>query len=229
MELSKYDIIDRFLNGELTPEELAAFDQKIQQDEDLADMLAFQLSLRKSIREEKHEEIRETLDAMLPPTQKGRYLFMPYSAIAAAIAALVLMVYAFNQFWGEKDRPLLSEAEAQQETGRILNRDAAEFQTLGGAAGILRLKEKHADYLAHRHRCDLIDLSYYAGAYSLFVEQNFAAAVQQLRCAEGFRPDVPRLLVIAHCGAGDIEAARALVSAQGISLDSLPRGVVERL
>jgi hypothetical protein len=225
MEGSKYDIIDRFLNDELTQEELETFDRQLQEDEDLAEMLAFQLGVRKSLQEEKRRQVRAELDAQLPPVESVRYLFRPYMALAAAVVALLFLIYGLSQFWGEKAPPLLSEAESQQEVQRILERDAVEFQTMGTTGGIALLEAKSAAYLAQSNACEFMDLSYYAGVYSLLVASDYAAAITQLTCAQGFREDVPRLLLIAYCGAGDIQAARDLILTHGMAIDALPPGV----
>jgi hypothetical protein len=74
-----------------------------------------------------------------------------------------------------------------------------------------------------------MDLSYYAGVYSLLIQKDFGAAIQQLTCALGFRDDVPRLLVIAYCGAGNTDAARDIIRDQDIPEASLPVGVFSRL
>lgn len=229
MEASKYDIIDRFLNNELTPAELAEFDKQIQQDEDLAEMLAFQLGLRKSRQAESRKQVRVSLDAQLPPVQPVRALYRPYLVLAAAVATLMIMIYGLSQFFGEKPPPLLSEAETENTLQHILERDAVAFQTMGAPDGKALLEAKYADYLRQSNACELIDLSYYAGVYSLLVKSDFPAAVAQLTCAKGFREDVPLLLVIAYCGAGDTEAARDLVQTQHIPVDSLPTGVVHAL
>ena len=100
-EEATYTWIDRYLKGELTPEEMDDFEQRLRSDKEFADQVATQTqahyvargSARDELRKELKERFRQTHAESVQPKPSTRPLYLFLLGAAAAIAILMLWVF----------------------------------------------------------------------------------------------------------------------------------------
>lgn len=175
------------------------------------------------------------LDKALAGDRSPRLMRLSYR-IAAAAAAVLLIVAIGAVLFFQGRAQLFSKKEALAEVNRIIENNQTDLRNAGGAADLALLRDYRQELAEKTNPCDYKDLSYYAGVYNLFIERDFKAALSLLQCVEAprnegrhFRPDVPRLLVIAYAGVGDYARALSTLKTYDVPAAELPPNVRKRL
>lgn len=227
----KYQMIDTFLNGEFSPAEVRAFEQRLLEDKELASILAFHLQMRKSARDEKKRRVLEAVELALNiPEDEPKTIRLEWYKIAAAVFLILAATLVFVRLFSGSE--VMPATVARSEFRQILERERATLTVAGEAGGAERIMEYKRQLSEKAGACDYKELCYFTGIHYLFVERNYTRAIELLRCVEApqnggrhFRPDVPRLLVIACVCNGDTAEGIRLSRYYRIDPDSLPGGI----
>ena len=106
------EYIDRFFNGELSPEETQHFEKRIIDDPEFADEVTFYLSARQILQEEVIKEKKERFRQLLKEDntfsknfQTGRVRKLWMYNVAAAAAVIVFAFFAWYLFFSKASSP----------------------------------------------------------------------------------------------------------------------------
>jgi len=231
------ELIERFLNEELSTAELAGFDKKVQSDTAFAKEVGKQVSLRQALQEQRKEEIialtGQSKPYVEPPNNFSKYWR------GLGLVLLIVAGYFGYQFWQQKQL----ESERKQELERVIQRERPNLEVAGNN---WRLKIANGDYKAalndleaeiaqSSEPCFDKEIHYYSGILLCYVQENYALATKRLECALENSPnisllkDVPIHLAYSLVHSGEIKGAQNLVFQQKIDPNILPESVRNQL
>jgi len=231
MNEDKIERLSRFLDNDLSPEELQSFDQELQSDEALRSMLALHLQLKASGKAAQRQEVAALLDEALETTSLRVQSFRPMLwKIAASLLFLVVAWWGIKTWTSKED--VLAVAAGEKMYQAIMTRESAAL-TVAGEGNI----EKMRTLLQQKpDPCNYKDLCYFVGVHELFQRRDYDQAIKLLRCTEApanngrhFREDVPVLLVIAYTSSGQIASARQVITQYNLDTSRLPAGIREKI
>jgi hypothetical protein len=231
MNEDKTERLSRFLDNDLSPEELKSFEQELQSDEALRSMLAMHLQLKAAGKAEQRQQIATMLDEALQTTPLRVQSFRPMLwKIAASLLFLVVAWWGIKTWTSKED--VLARAAGEKMYQAIMTRERAALTV----AGDWNIEQMRAALQQKSDPCNYKDLCYFVGVDELFQQGDYAKAIELLRCTEApanngrhFREDVPFLLVIAYTASGQSESARQLVSQYGLDKSQFPVSIREKI
>lgn len=229
------EILDKFLEGSLSATQLADFEKQLQTDPALANALAVQLTIRKQLRDEARKEVAINLDQALQGKNRQLVLLRPYHIVLVA-ASILLLIIAGLSIFSHQQQEIFTNKEGLQALNGIIKANQIDLVNAGEGSKVELLLKYKAELAQKSNPGDYKDLNYYVGAYNLYAEKNFQAAIVHLKCVEApqnggqhFRPNVPYLLVLAYTGAGNVDTALSLIKKYKLRTDQWPIKVRRKL
>lgn len=243
MDQADHDIIQRYLNQEMSSEERAAFDRSLQTNDDLAKLLAFEIATRKAAKANRLKEI----DSMVEEYGKPKSLNQGLWKYAAMIAFLVVAGLSYY-FWPSENTEILMQKKDEIALDKIIENSEDELDVAGsGMAGLLVDKKyteaaiELRDFLDLKktqglNPCDYRTENLYLGSISLYHTKKYDDAVAYLRCAErNTKPDdwyyteVGKYLTTAYIRLGAMTDARRMMEKHNLRIDDFEAWDQDRL
>lgn len=171
-EEQKYDLIERYLAGDLAVAAKEKFEQQLQTDADLQATLALHRQVAESLKGEKVHQFRAALQAVdqdwqAPETQKDKpKKVFSLSRMISLAAAILLLVFAYQVWWST---PKVSSSDLF----------AANFQTYKMVLNQRSVEERDSLYAPM--------LQSAAAAYE---QRDFETAAKQFAQLQTARPDI---------------------------------------
>lgn len=237
MKESTYNRIQRFLNREMSTEEVKDFDQDLEKNPDLMEGLASELAIRKAAKENRKADIKQRLKTQKEPSSKR------ISTRIIQIAAIfILLIGAFglvqtigneSEFLSEKDEKAMNEivdgamidlnTAGADDDGRNAFREKKYLEAIPAFNDFLDKKVK-----AGAELCDYNEINFYLGAIYLYRTNEYEKAIEHLTCTEAtlnngknYNNKIPYLLIVANLRAGQVKEAKVLMEKYRIQPSNL--------
>jgi len=224
MEESVQNKIERFLNREMTPDEIQSFDQELQTNEDLAKDLAFEISARKAMKR-KYQSMDSPVKTL---NQNRRFLQIGLAAMIVILLGTLFWIFQKNKI-----------TDDQIAMNKIIEKAKPELVTAGNDVNQLLINHNYEaaitameSQLAKRKSegrdpCKYQDDNFYLGVLHLYITQQYTSAVEYLTCVETnkqdeksfYYQDIPFYLVLAMLRNNQIDEAKELIKKYKIPVE----------
>ncbi len=227
MKESVYNRIQRFLNREMSSEEIKNFDQDLEKNADLMEGLASELAIRKAANENRKAAIKQKLK-----TQNQRPTRNMTTTIIRVAAVFILLIGAFGLFQIINREPAFLSTQDQNALENIVVEAQVNLNTAGADdEGRNAFREKKylkaipafnrfldTKVAAGADRCDYNEINFYLGAIYLYRTNDYQKAIEHFACTEAtknngknYNNEIPYFLIVANLRAGQVQEAKVLM------------------
>ncbi len=228
-----YQLMVRFFENKMSPEEKRLFDERVAKDKAFAKEVAFYMTSNKVARKVATNERLEKFRKENRNELIRRRLIIGIGIILS----ILILFFILNYFGGSKNLPFnLNERDkifADWKTNESSNLNVTGSAPWKGKIFIGdypgAIKDLSAILSEIDEPCKDLEVRYYLGVLKLYQQQDFKQSIDLLECALEaednalYREDAPFHLIIAYVGIGDIGQAKGINSTYKIPLSSFPK------
>lgn len=226
----KKELSERFLREELSEKEAAELSDALEEDEDFAGQLDFDLKLSAAMRHERMKNLEAEY-------QRGRGKARRKNLLRAGFLVLLLIIVGYAvyramdgdklPFTPQEGREMMEDIIAANERKKIIGVTAGDedwrspLMKMDYSAAIEALRSQ----MVGKQPCQDPVVSYFAGNIEFYVNRTPQAAATFFNCAlitNRFAEELELTRILLELSEGNLEEARDLFTATGWPLDTLP-------